>query len=279
MSNSNNPLIIGFVADLMFTVQIQTTLEKLGYRVEWVEEATRFGPMAEGPTKPGEVLRGRDGAFTDYITRQQPVLLLFDLHNLAIPWQYWISLIKTSPATRRIPILCFGSHVDTEALKTAKAVGADEVVARSRFFAAMPELVQKQARQWDVAGIAAACQQPLSDHARTGLHLFNQGEYFEAHEALEHAWNEDTSPARECYRAILQIAVAYLQIQRGNYNGAVKMFLRVRQWLDPLPDTCHGLDLAQLRADAQVVETTLLTLGKERLNEFDSALFKPIRLG
>lgn len=133
-----------------------------------------------GPTKPGEVLRGRDGAFTDYITRQQPVLLLFDLHNLAIPWQYWISLIKTSPATRRIPILCFGSHVDTEALKTAKAVGADEVVARSRFFAAMPELVQKQARQWDVAGIAAACQQPLSDHARTGLHLFNQGEYFQA---------------------------------------------------------------------------------------------------
>lgn len=277
MSEPNQPLIIGFVADLMFTVQIQSTLEKLGYRVTWVEDATQFGELADGPTPPGEQLRGRDGAFTDFLTRQQPALLLFDLQNQAIPWKYWIALIKTSPATRRFPILCFSPHVDKEALQMARSVGADEVVARSRFFSAMPELVRKHARQVDNEGIAAACQQPLSDHARIGLSLFNQGEYFAAHEELEHAWNEDTSAARECYRAILQIAVAYLQIQRGNYNGAVKMFMRVRQWLDPLPDQCRGINLAQLKMDAQTVEEALLALGQEHIHNFDPTLFRPVQ--
>jgi len=276
MSEINKPLIIGFVADVMFTVQIQATLEKMGYQVEWVEDASRFGQVADGPMPPGEQLRGRDGTITDYLTRQQPALLLFDLHNQAIPWQLWIAMLKTSPATRRIPILCFGSHVDTEALKTAKAAGADEVVARSRFFSAMPELVQKHVRQVDSAGIAAACQEPASAHAIKGLELFNQGEYFAAHEELEHAWNDDPSPARDCYRAVLQIAVAYLQIQRGNYNGAVKMFLRVRQWLDPLPDQCRGINLAQLKTDVKVVEDRLQTLGHEHIQSFDQTLFRPV---
>lgn len=277
MNEPDKPLIIGFVADLMFTVQIQNGLEKAGYTVEWIEDANRFGEVYDGPMRPGEQLRGRDGAFTDYLTRRQPALLLFDLHNAAIPWKLWIAMIKTSPATRRFPVLCFGSHVDMDALQTARQAGADEVVARSRFFSNMLPLVQKHIRQVDMEGIAAACQQPLTPHAIKGLELFNQGEYFEAHEELEHAWNEDTSPARDCYRAILQIAVAYLQIQRGNYNGAVKMFLRVRQWLEPLPDTCHGVDLARLRADAQAVEETLLSLGRERISEFDLTRFQPVQ--
>lgn len=276
MNELDKPLVIGFVADLMFTVQIQNGLEKAGYTIEWIEDASQFGEPYEGPMPPGEQLRGRDGAFTDYLTRRQPALLLFDLHNHAIPWRLWIAMIKTSPATRRFPVLCFGSHVDTEALQTARQAGADEVVARSRFFSNMLPLVQKHIRQVDTEGIAAACQHPLSSHAVKGLELFNQGEYFEAHEELEHAWNEDTSPARDCYRAILQIAVAYLQIQRGNYNGAVKMFLRVRQWLEPLPDICHGIDLIRLRTDAQSVEETLLALGRERINEFDLTLFRPV---
>jgi hypothetical protein len=48
----------------------------------------------------------------------------------------------------------------------------------------------------------------------------------------------------EVYRAVLQVAVAYFQIERGNYNGAAKMFLRLRQWIDPLPDYCRGIDIA-----------------------------------
>jgi hypothetical protein len=86
----------------------------------------------------------------------------------------------------------------------------------------------------------------------------------------------DTSPGRELYRAILQVAVAYLQIERGNYAGAMKMFLRLRQWIDPLPETCRGVNVAQLRADAWRARETLIALGKDRIGEFDRELFKPV---
>ncbi len=117
---------------------------------------------------------------------------------------------------------------------------------------------------------------PLSILALQGFDLFNQGEYFEAHERLEAAWNEDLSPGRELYRAVLQVAVAYLQIQRQNYTGALKMFLRLRQWIEPLPDKCRGVDVENLRKDAQTVYQQLTVTGKDKLAEFDQALFKPV---
>jgi len=120
------------------------------------------------------------------------------------------------------------------------------------------------------------CQAPLAEIALRGLRLYNQGEYFEAHESLEAAWRQDQTPGRELYQGVLQVGIAYLQIERGNYNGALKMFLRARQWLDPLPDQCRGVDVAQLRKDAQNAQAALKALGRERIGEFDRTLFKPV---
>jgi hypothetical protein len=161
-------------------------------------------------------------------------------------------------------------------MQAARSAGADAVLARSRFTADLPGLIQKYARIPDYAGIKKACQEPLSDLALKGLEEFNQGEYFEAHEHLEEAWNEDESVGRELYRAILQVAVAYLQIVRGNYPGAMKMFLRVRQWIDPLPEVCRGVDVARLRAEARQVHELLLSQGAERITGFDRSLLRPV---
>jgi len=137
-------------------------------------------------------------------------------------------------------------------------------------------LIQKYARLPDEKALQEACQAPLSELALKGLELFNHGEYFEAHEALEGAWNEDQTPGRELYRAILQVAVAYLQIERRNYSGALKMFLRLRQWIDPLPDNCRGVDVARLRDDARAVHSMLVRLGRERVAELDPDLLRPV---
>ena len=120
------------------------------------------------------------------------------------------------------------------------------------------------------------CQAPLPELARQGLQLYNQGEYFEAHEVLEAAWRQDQTPGRELYQGILQVGIAYLQIERGNYRGALKMFLRARRWLDPLPDQCRGVQVAQLRQDAQRAQAALKALGRERMAEFDRAFFRPV---
>ncbi|MCB8943651.1 MAG: DUF309 domain-containing protein [Ardenticatenaceae bacterium] len=277
-NQETTPLIVGFVADFMFTTRIENAARHAGFHIHWIERASDVGqadPTAPRET-PGESLYGRLGHLFTQLADWQPALLLFDLDNHNIPWQKWIPALKSSPATRRMPIMCFGSHKDVASMTAAKKAGADVVLARSRFTADMPDLLQKYANVPDRAELQETCQEPLSAKAIKGLQLFNEGQYFECHEELEDAWNEDESPGRELYRGVLQVGVAYMQIQRGNYRGAIKMLLRVRQWLDPLPDICRGINIAQLRTDAQAVHDTLLELGPERIDEFDLTTFKKV---
>jgi predicted metal-dependent hydrolase len=266
------------VADLMFTTRIAKAAEHAGYRVTWIETADQLGaadPDA-GPEQPGESLHGRDGRLFEQITDWQPALLLFDLNNKAIPWRQWIAALKSSAATRRIPVMAFGPHEDVATMTAARDAGADAVLARSRFTADMPGLFQKYARVPDYPALRAACDEPLSDLARIGIERFNQGAYYPAHDALEEAWVRDEGPGRDLYRGMLQVGIAYYQIEKGNYRGAVKMLLRVRQWLDPLPDVCRGVDVAGLRADVARVHEALLALGSERVEDFDRELFGAI---
>jgi predicted metal-dependent hydrolase len=273
------PLIVGFIADLFFAVKVEDAVRRLNYRIEWIERADQIAPPdPDAPQRQlAEHLVGPGAVLLEKLTLWRPALLIFDLGNPEIPWRQWLPLIKSAPATRRIPVLCFGSHVDVETMKAARARGADAVLARSQFTANLPGLIQKYARVPDYAALEQDCRSQLSSLARRGIELFNRGEYFEAHELLEEAWNEDQTSAKELYRAILQVAVAYLQIERGNYNGAVKMFLRVRQWIDPLPERCRGVDVARLREDAYRVQDRLLALGRQQVGEFDRGLFRPVR--
>lgn len=269
-------LIIGFVSDSGFASKIETVTNKFGYRIEWVASAAQFGTVTQ-PDRPGEPISGGQTThLTTYLTETYPALLIFDLDNTAIPAQRWISLLKSSAATRRIPILAYADHVNTETIKAGLAAGCDQVVTRGELTADLPTLIKAVARKTDNNAIKSACEQPLSALAQTGIDLFNQKQFYEAHHSLEDAWNGDKTPARELYRAILQVAVAYYQIERGNYRGAVKMFLRVRQWLEPLPERCRGVDIKQLRQDVTAAHTHLTDLGADRIAQFDHTYFKPI---
>lgn len=125
--------------------------------------------------------------------------------------------------------------------------------------------------------ITCSCQQ-LHPEAVLGIALFNQHKFFEAHEALETAWREETGALRELYRGILQVGVAYYHIQRGNYNGARKLFQRARRWLAPFPKVCCGVPVADLLSDLQRAEEELLRLGPDRIQHFNPGLFKPVEI-
>lgn len=262
------PILVGLVSDLIFQVKIEAVAVSLGYLVRWIE---RPAALETG----GETVDS-SGWLVEQLSRWQPALVLVDLSSAEIPWRSWLARMKSDPATRRIPVIAYGSHVAAEGLQAARSAGADLVTARSHLAAELPELIARYARHVDQVAIQAACQGALSALAVRGLELFNHGEYFEAHELLELAWNEERGPARELYRAILQAAVAYLQIERGNYNGALKMFQRLRQWINPLPEECRGVAVGRLRQDAETAYAHLLELGRERVVEFDRRLLKPV---
>jgi predicted metal-dependent hydrolase len=123
----------------------------------------------------------------------------------------------------------------------------------------------------------SACQGDLHPMALKGIELFDNGQYWKAHEALEAAWRDEREPVRYLYQGILQVGIVYLQIERNNFIGMAKMFERCKKWLRPWPDVCRGIDVAQLRADVAAAVAAAGKLGPGNLQNFDRALFKRVK--
>lgn len=272
-------IILAFVRDLIFQVRIEAACQQTGCSVQLIDRVDLIPEYIRGDSNNqiAKPLIGRNGGLIELLSIVSPVLLIFDLENKLVPWKNWMEILTTDPATRRIPIIAFGSHLNQRAFADARKAGAHKVFSRSRFFRDLPSLIKKYAREISHAHLTDWCEAPLPLAAFKGLEEFNRGEYFAAHESLESAWLEEKHPGREMYRAILQIAVAYHHIVNGNFFGAAKMFLRMRQWITPLPDCCRGIDIKKLKKDSEVVYSELRRLGPERMQQFDLNLLQPVR--
>lgn len=206
-----------------------------------------------------------------------PVVILMDLHALpAEQWEPEVRRAKASPQSRHIPIYAFGSHVDTETLKAARLAGCDHVWARSRFVEELPRVVAQAIdppviypEGWDDAPSAAFLQ---------GVALFNAGQFYRQHDVFEALWRDDQRPIRVLYQGILQIGVAFHQIEENNYRGAVKMLRRGLPRLRALPPTCQTLDVASFRQQARAIHDELVTLGPERFGDFEVVKLRRIQL-
>jgi predicted metal-dependent hydrolase len=211
----------------------------------------------------------------DVVVRVQPALIV--LAHPTPAWQPYAQALKTNSATRRIPLLLI-AEVDAA---TAQLHGADEVVTPRRWQTEAAALVEALARVPDPALLAeldCQCAEPLPPRAVEGIARFNAGEYYQQHDLFEAQWVEEAGPVRDLYRAILQVGVAYYQITRGNYRGALKMLHKSVQWLMLLPDVCQGVDVRQLREDSFRVRAELERLGPSRLHEFDRGLLRPVQV-
>jgi CheY-like chemotaxis protein len=275
---NDQPVNFAFVENLITAVKIENTAEDLGFQfMHWqkpsLDEQDAGG---DSETQWAEPLRGIEGAVIEEITMHQPALIIFDLGNQSVPTLDWIALITSVPATRGIPILAYGPHVEKEKLAAAKAAGATAAIARSKLMMDIPGVLSEYAKVIDIEQIQGTCLDELPHLAKRGLEEFNRGEYFRAHDSLELAWMGEQSAGRELYRAILQVAVAYYQIVRGNYNGAAKMLLRMRKWLYPLPGMCRGINIDQLRNDVDAVHAELIALGPDGMDQFNLELLKPV---
>ncbi len=80
-----------------------------------------------------------------------------------------------------------------------------------------------------------------------GIDLFNQGRFFECHEAWEEVWKRSAGPEKVFYQGIIQAAVAILHAQRGNLEGAASLHEKSRAKLDELPPEHMNLALGELR--------------------------------
>ena len=80
-----------------------------------------------------------------------------------------------------------------------------------------------------------------------GIDLFNEGRFFECHEAWEQAWLRSSGEEKLFYQGMIQAAVAILHAQRGNIEGARSLRAKALDKLRPLPGDHMGIALDELR--------------------------------
>lgn len=195
----------------------------------------------------------------------------------AADWTMWTSVPKSSPATRRVPLVLVSEDPETRA--EADANGADVALTRETLLANASWVIEEHGRLPDperAEQLACECEEALPPLAQEGIRKFNAGEFYKQHDLFEEQWVDTEGPVGDLYRAVLQVGVAYYQIERGNYRGALKMLQRSVQWLVILPDTCQGINVAKLRADSFKVRAELERLGPNRLDELDKSLLTQV---
>jgi hypothetical protein len=77
---------------------------------------------------------------------------------------------------------------------------------------------------------------------------FDRGEYWLAHEELEELWQHDR---RDLYKGLIQLAAAFVHVERGNWRGAARLFETALGYLEGYPSPSEGFDLDQIRARAR----------------------------
>ena len=92
------------------------------------------------------------------------------------------------------------------------------------------------------------------------IELFNNQEWYAAHDVFEELWHGTAEPDRRSLQGILQVAVAQLHLQRGNRRGATILFGEALGRLRRPGTPDLGLDLEAL---CGVVEQRLQRLQQD----------------
>ena len=82
-----------------------------------------------------------------------------------------------------------------------------------------------------------------------GIQLFNEGEFFEAHEAWEDVWHMAYGLKHDFYQGLIQCAVALEHYRRGNPRGVISLFKSYRPKFRDVPPVFMGLDVTKFLAE------------------------------
>jgi len=85
-----------------------------------------------------------------------------------------------------------------------------------------------------------------SDKYLRGISLFNNAEFFDAHEALEDIWRAAPPENKKFLQGLVQVAVAFHHYSTGNRVGMRSVLERAIRNLSEPPGSFEQFQLAQL---------------------------------
>ncbi|CAN5599623.1 hypothetical protein BH09PLA1_BH09PLA1_31570 [soil metagenome] len=92
-----------------------------------------------------------------------------------------------------------------------------------------------------------------------GIQLFNEKEFFEAHEVWEDAWHMAYGLKFEFYQGLIQCAVALEHYRRSNPRGVLSLFESYNKHFKDVPAIFMGLDVKAFLVAMQKVLEPVLT--------------------
>ena len=113
-------MILAAVDDLLFSSKIRSVAKPLGVEVVFARTPEAIAAEARART---------------------PALVIFDFDAGRIRPLEALAALKQDPETAGVRVVGFVSHVRADVISAARAAGADEVMARSAFVNALPDLI------------------------------------------------------------------------------------------------------------------------------------------
>ena len=112
----------------------------------------------------------------------------------------------------------------------------------------------------------------FKDSLLKALNLFNNHEWYEAHDAFEEIWNSVDGDERQVIQGILQVSVSQFHLSKGNLNGATILLGEGLGRIKTRTNINLGIDLESF---CYCLENILRKLQyKEILNEKDKPFLK-----
>lgn len=97
-----------------------------------------------------------------------------------------------------------------------------------------------------------------------GIELFNECEFFEAHDIWEELWADYQGPSRRFYQGLIQVAVCLHHFGNGNTRGAKKLYFSSLDYLKDYQPWHLGIDLAKLKRELTACCQEILDSEEER---------------
>jgi uncharacterized protein len=90
------------------------------------------------------------------------------------------------------------------------------------------------------------------ENHRLGTGHFNEGRFFQAHEAWETAWKQGRgTPDEEFFKGLSQLGAGYVHYRRGNSHGARTLIRRGTGRIGPYGPEHHGVEVERLVREAE----------------------------
>ena len=96
-----------------------------------------------------------------------------------------------------------------------------------------------------------------------GLSLFNERDFFEAHEMWENLWHMASGEQKLFYQVLIQSAVMLVHVQRGNPRGVANVWKTAQEKFQRLPEAYMGVDLVLLKQQLGTFVKPILAMPRD----------------